>query len=133
MKNILTDLRINQVTISDIQELSATLSEWQITHSFNSFLRESPMAPEENTKFILNKLSSQESFARLARVADKVVGILFLHSFDEKLGSLEESIRISPEFIRCGIGTHLKRETFREVLDTSGVERIISWHSAWNH
>ena len=132
MKNIPENMEITDVSSKDLHTVAKSLSGWQQTPNFNNFLRETPMTPKENSQFLRQKLATDTSFIKIARIADRVIGILILHSFDEKNASLEESIRIAPEFSRRGIGTHLKREVFREALKTSGIERIISWHSAWN-
>ena len=132
MKKIQDIIEITDASPNDISTVAISLSEWQKTPDFNHFLRETPMTPEENNRFLRQKLSTDTSFMKIARIADRVIGILILHSFNKDHASLEESIRIDPKFSRRGIGTHLKKEVFREVLKASAVKRIISWHSAWN-
>lgn len=83
MKTAPDQLEIMPFSDEHADELARSLSEWQKTPSFNSFLKEVPMTSEENLRFVKSKLSSKESFAHVARISNRIVGILFLHGFDE--------------------------------------------------
>lgn len=132
MKNNFKDIEIKELSHNKIKHVASLLTEWQKDSNFNRFLKEVPTNTQWNSNFLTKKMSWELVVAKVAKFSWEIVGIILLHSFDKKNKSLEGTLRISPDFQRKWFWTDLNKFVINDTLNNNEVDKIVSWHSAWN-
>lgn len=136
MKTIIhgVSVDIRDLTQESIPSLAHRLSDRQKNPQFMRFLKDIPMSPSENREAIQKALAEKKSVYKVIvdDVQQKIIWCILFDSFDAGEDSLESYTRIDPAFGKLWLGTQCRRKMIAEVLLWDHVQKIISWHSAWN-
>lgn len=146
-------IKIKDISLDDMLDLSSALSEWQKNNLFMRFLKELPKTQSDNLEILLDKFKEKNSVIKLIKresqvlvdgveseniefmlwnELDTIIWALIFHSFEESDGSLEVSLRINPKFSGMWLCTKAISSSIQQVLSNSSVKKIVWRHSAMN-
>ena len=125
---------MRDLTQDTIADMSAKLSDWQKNPQFMRFLKDTPMSLQENIKILNAKLSEKYSVFKLIieQTKQEIVWFVLFDHFNRDDRSLESYTRVDPNRNNLWIGTQCRKKMIHELLSWRDIQKIVSWHSAWN-
>ena len=125
---------MKDLTQDTIADMSVKLSDWQKNPQFMRFLKDTPMSPQENIQDLQNKITEEHSVFKLIieHTKQEIVWFVLFDHFNRDDMSLESYTRVDPNWNNLWIGTQCRKKMIHELLSWTDIQKIVSWHSAWN-
>ena len=128
------DFDMIDLTQDRLADMSTKLSDWQKNTQFMKFLKDTPMSPQENIQDLQTKLTEENSVFKLIieHTKQEIIWFVLFDHFNSDDMSLESYTRVDPNRNNLWIGTQCRKKMIHELLSWTDIQKIISWHSAWN-